>query len=88
MIRAKDAVVLGVLFWWLLRDRESTSVELTQTCVDGEGNRITVPLGDCPPGYTLETYEGTESPPYVPELPEYQTQLGGCGCGGKCGGCA
>ena len=78
MIRAKDAVVLGVLFWWLLRDRESTSVSLTQTCVDSEGNEIIVPLGDCPPGYELQTYESTQQ----------LRGMGGCGCGGKCGGCA
>jgi len=56
-MRAKDFVVLGILFWWLLKDREETAVSLTQTCVDSEGNLITVPLGDCPPGYELVTGE-------------------------------
>jgi len=57
MIRAKDIVVLGVLFWWLLKDREETSVSLTQSCVGPDGDVIQVPLGDpCPPGYAITEY--------------------------------
>lgn len=56
MMRAKDFVVLGVLFWWLLKDREETEVSLTTNCVGPGGEVIQVPLGeDCPPGYELET---------------------------------
>lgn len=57
MIRAKDVVVLGVMLWFLLKDKEETNVALTQTCIDSQGNLITVPLGDCPEGYTLLTGE-------------------------------
>lgn len=77
MIRAKDVVVLAALAWFLLRDTETTSVELTQTCVDAEGNQITVPLGECPEGYTLVI---EESPYATPPYAGLQGCGGGCGC--------
>lgn len=79
MIRTKDVVVLVAMAWLLLRDSESSTVSLTQTCVDAEGNRVTVPLGDCPEGYTLEIINN-QSPS--------SEGLGGCGCGERCGDCA
>lgn len=72
-MKAKDVVVIGVLLWWLLRDRESTDVSLTQSCIipGYPDSRIQIPLGEpCPNGYEVETIN--ETPPYV--------QLGGCKC--------
>src|SRR5262245_14254620 len=54
-MRARDVIVLVALAWWMLRDREETQVGLTETCIGPGGDRLRVPLGDCPPGYTLET---------------------------------
>jgi hypothetical protein len=55
-MRPKDFVVLGILAWWLLRDREETSVGLTMNCVGPDGDVTQVPLdAQCPPGYELET---------------------------------
>lgn len=55
-MRAKDVVVLGLMLWWLLHDREETSVNLSQTCVFNDGSVMLVPLGaECPNGSVLET---------------------------------
>lgn len=79
MIRAQDVIVLTVLAWWLLKDKESMSVSLEQTCVYNDGSFERVPLGmDCPEGSELMTYDGQYS-----SSAGYE-QLGGCGCGGGC----
>jgi hypothetical protein len=99
MIRPKDIVVLAALAWWLLRDREETSVSLTQTCVFPDGSTVHVPLGSSCPGASVlltgENVIGDSEQWWSGQLPDarkspyagMEVQGYGCSCGGRCAEC-